>query len=169
MILYHNSIWIQPKQFTEQSFSHHKPTKKEKKKRKFKKIEENQETATGLWLLRPQNLVGLGWKFLLLRRWWLEGLINCIRNAFTAPTFDSKDGSKTRFFWGFGSDIRAGLLELRCRLHRNEPGCDVGEQRHDARRDEDSRFLEAIDLQCVCLCVFFYGFWDSEKRAIWNW
>jgi hypothetical protein len=64
------------------SFAHIQTKKKKERERVIIMI--NQETGTPSWpllLFIERNLVGMGWKFVLRRRSWLEGLMICMRNA----------------------------------------------------------------------------------------
>jgi hypothetical protein len=83
-------------------------------------------------LLIKQNLLGLGWKFLLLWRSWLEGLIIWRRNALNefafAITANSHRLDETRTTCRVEA-ARPGW-ELRWILHLNEPGWVVGAHKH---------------------------------------
>ena len=98
---------------------------------------DDQETGTPEWrwlvlllLFKRENLEGLGWKFRLLCKSWLEGLIIWRRKALselalaiTAIFKYSSDILLPVFF------LRWSELEFRWRWHRNEPGWVVGEHR----------------------------------------
>ncbi|KAK5829753.1 hypothetical protein PVK06_013546 [Gossypium arboreum] len=78
-----------------------------------------------------QNLEGLGWKFLLLCKSWLDGLMIWSSNALMEFALACRANSQE-----FGAIRTAllrpvgGLLKFLCRLHLKDPGCVVGEHRH---------------------------------------
>ena len=82
------------------------------------------------WSIK-QNLLGLGWKFLLLWRSWLEGLIIWRRNALKefafAITANSHLLGETRTALPVKGRPGRGL---RWMLHLNEPGWVVGAHKH---------------------------------------
>ncbi|OMO80339.1 hypothetical protein COLO4_24141 [Corchorus olitorius] len=111
-----------------------------------------------------QNLEGLGWKFLLLRKSWLDGLIIWRRRALIEFALATVDNSQLLEETGTTLarrrlDIPPGrLIEFRCWLHLNDPGCVVGEHRHVIRvcdfefdnDDDDALFFEAMGIWGWC-------------------
>lgn len=93
--------------------------------------DDDQETATPLLLFIKQNLEGFGWKFLLLWRSWLEGLMTWRRNALMELAFAITANSHLVVLLDESWWWVIAFWEFLWRLHLKEPGCLVGEHKHE--------------------------------------
>lgn len=118
--------------------------KKETERENPPKLENyNQETETSLLLSIKQNLEGLlGWKFLLLWRSWLEGLMTRRRNSLMEFAF----ASMAKSHWTLLDESLSiwspafALFEFLWKLHLKEPGWFVGEHKHERVEECDFGF-----------------------------